>query len=92
MLPMVVQRRLDCMLEPSKDAVLAENKRLIAAETPESAIPRLLTRVVDKNRKQPPYNVSSYTFATLLGDSENLAPNLVAYIKGYSQIARTIFC
>ena len=28
MLPMVVLRRLDCVLEPTKDAVLTEHKRL----------------------------------------------------------------
>ncbi len=92
MLPMVVLRRLDCVLEPTKDAVLAEHKRLIAANTPENAIPRLLTRVVDhKNRKQPLYNISPYTFEKLLGDSENIAPNLVAYINGFSETARRIF-
>ncbi len=31
MLPIVVLRRLDCVLEPTKDAVLAEYVRLVAA-------------------------------------------------------------
>jgi type I restriction enzyme M protein len=91
MLPMVVLRRLDCVLEPTKEAVLAEHNRLVAANTPENAIPRLLTRVVDKNRKHPLYNVSPYTFQKLLGDSENIAPNLVAYINGFSATVRRIF-
>ncbi len=91
MLPLVVLRRLDCVLEPTKDAVLAEHKRLIAAHTAENAIPRLLTKVVNKGRKQPLYNTSPFTFAKLLGDSENIAPNLVAYINGYSETAREIF-
>lgn len=91
MLPMVVLRRLDWLLEPTKDAVLAEHAKLIAANTPENAIPRLLTRVVDKNRKQPLYNTSPFTFAKLLGDSENIAPNLVSYINGFSDTARAIF-
>jgi type I restriction-modification system DNA methylase subunit len=43
MLPMVVLRRLDCVLEPTKDAVLVEHTRLIAARTPENAIPRMGT-------------------------------------------------
>jgi type I restriction enzyme M protein len=90
-LPMVVLRRLDCVLEPTKEAVLAEHKRVVAANTPENAIPRLLTRVVDKNRRQPLYNVSPYTFQKLLGDSENIAPNLVAYINGFSATVRRIF-
>jgi len=91
MLPLVVLRRLDCVLEPTKGAVLAEYDRLMAAGTPENAIPRLLTRVVDRDRKQPLYNTSPFTFQKLLGDSENIAPNLVAYINGFSATARRIF-
>jgi type I restriction enzyme M protein len=91
MLPMVVLRRFDCVLEPTKDAVLKEHKRLVAAKTPDNALPRLLTKIVDAKRKQPLYNTSPYTFEKLLGDSENIAPNLVAYINGYSDTARRIF-
>ena len=91
MLPMVVLRRFDCVLEPSKDAVIREHARLTAAGTPERAIPRLLTKIVGPDRKQPLYNVSPYTFQKLLGDSENTAPNLVSYINGFSETARRIF-
>lgn len=91
MLPMIVLRRLDCVLEPTKDAVVKEHERLIAAGMAEKAIPRLLTKIVDPDRKQPLYNVSPFTFAKLLGDSENIAPNLVSYINGFSATARTIF-
>jgi type I restriction enzyme M protein len=35
--------------------------------------------------------VSPYTFQKLLGDSENIAPNLVSYINGFSETARRIF-
>jgi type I restriction enzyme M protein len=91
MLPMVVLRRFDCVLEPSKDDVIREHARLTAAGTPERAIPRLLTKIVGPDRKQPLYNVSPYTFEKLLGDSENIAPNLVSYINGFSETARRIF-
>ncbi|GEP12014.1 hypothetical protein MMMDOFMJ_4557 [Methylobacterium gnaphalii] len=91
MLPMIVLRRLDCLLAPSKDAVIKEHTRLKAAGTPASAVPRLLTKIVDKERTQPLYNVSPYTFEKLLADSENIAPNLVAYINGFSDTARRIF-
>lgn len=91
MLPLVVLRRLDCVLEPTKPAVLAEHARLLAANTAPNAIPRLLTRKVDPNRREPLYNTSPYTFATLLADSENIAPNLVAYINGFSETARRVF-
>jgi type I restriction enzyme M protein len=91
MLPMIVLRRLDCVLEPTKDAVLSEFARLQAAGTAENAIPRLLTRVVSADRSQPLYNVSRYTFRRLLADSENIAPNLADYINGFSDTARRIF-
>lgn len=91
MLPMVVLRRFDSVLEPTKDAVLKEHERLIASGTPERAIPRMLTKIVDAKRTQPLYNTSPFTFAKLLDDSENIAPNLVSYINGFSDTAKAIF-
>lgn len=91
MLPMIVLRRLDCVLEPTKDAVVKEHARLVAAGTAEKAIPKLLTKIVDPDRKQALYNVSPFTFEKLLGDSENIAPNLVSYINGFSETAHRIF-
>ena len=91
MLPMVVLRRLDCVLEPTKDDVLKERDRLEAQEMPEAAVERLLGKAADPKRKHPLYNTSPYTFARLLGDAENIAPNLVAYINGFSPTARHVF-
>lgn len=91
MLPMVVLRRLDCVLEPTKDAVLQQYHKLSVQEMPESAIERMLSKAADPARTQPLYNTSPFTFAKLLGDAENIAPNLVAYINGFSTTARTIF-
>lgn len=88
---MVVLRRLDCVLEPTKDAVLKQLERLEAQQMPEAAMERLLGKAADPNRKHPLYNTSPYTFARLLGDAENIAPNLVAYINGFSPTARRIF-
>jgi type I restriction enzyme M protein len=91
MLPIIVLRRLDCVLEPSKDAVLKQYEKLTAQNMPESAMERLLGRAADPERKHPLYNTSPYTFERLLGDPENIAPNLVSYINGFSPTARTIF-
>jgi len=91
MLPMVVLRRLDCVLEPTKDAVLEQLEKLEAQDMPEAAMDRLLGKAADANRRHPLYNTSPYTFARLLGDAENIAPNLVAYINGFSPTARSIF-
>ena len=91
MLPMVVLRRLDCVLEPTKDVVLEQLKTLEARQTPEAAVDRLLGKAADPTRRHPLYNTSPYTFERLLGDAENIAPNLVAYINGFSPTARSIF-
>lgn len=91
MLPMVVLRRLDCVLEDTIDRVHDEYKRLTASGTPEKAMDRMLARVADPNRKQPLYNTSRYTFERLTADAESIAPNFVAYVNGFSQNARAIF-
>ncbi len=91
MLPMVVLRRLDCVLEPTKDKVLKEYAKLQAKGTAERAMTRLLGKAADPNRQHPLYNTSPYTFARLLDDADNIAPNLVAYINGFSDSARSIF-
>jgi len=91
MLPMVVLRRLDCVLEPTKDAVLAQYKKLAKQKMPENAMERLLGKAADPERTYPLYNTSPFTFQRLLGDSENIAPNLVSYINGFSRTARSIF-
>ncbi len=91
MLPIVVLRRLDCVLEPTKDAVLKKRDELEAQQMPEAAMDSLLGKAADPNRQHPLYNTSPYTFARLLGDPENIAPNLVSYINGFSPTARHIF-
>ena len=91
MLPFLVLRRLDCVLEPTKDAVLREFERLKAQDLPESAIESLLGRVARPDSQHPLYNISPYTFQRLLDDSENIAPNLASYINGFSPNARSIF-
>ena len=75
MLPMVVLRRLDCVLEDSIDRVHDEYVRLKAAGTNEKAMEKMLARVADPKRKQPLYNTSKYTFARLTADAESIAPN-----------------
>ena len=91
MLPVVVLRRLDCVLEPTKGAVLKRRDELEAQQMPETAMDYLLGKAADPKRKHPLYNTSPYTFARLLGDAENIAPNLVSYINGFSPTARRIF-
>ncbi len=91
MLPMVVLRRLDCVLEPTRDAVLKKHDELLGQQMPEKAIHHLLGKAAGPMRKHPLYNTSPYSFSRLLGDAENIAPNLIAYINDFSPTARQIF-
>ncbi|MGD9988618.1 type I restriction-modification system subunit M [Pseudonocardia sp.] len=76
-LPLTVLRRLDCVLKPTKDAVVARASTLIGKVG--NVDPILL-----RTAKQPFYNVSTLDFERLLDDAPNLAGNLRAYIAAYS--------
>ncbi len=66
MLPIIVLRRLDCVLEPTKEDVLKQYAKLTAQGMPETAMGRLLGRAADPKRKHPLYNTSPFTFDKLL--------------------------
>ncbi|WP_417599772.1 type I restriction-modification system subunit M [Owenweeksia hongkongensis] len=91
MLPMIVLRRMDCVLEDSKDAVLAEYEKLKARGLSEDAITKILGQTASEGREQPLYNTSPFTFAKLLADADGIARNLTAYINGFAPKAREIF-
>jgi type I restriction enzyme M protein len=76
MLPLIVLRRLDCVLEPTKDKVLEQYGVLKKKGLSEAAIEKTLAKVASKDRQQPVYNVSRFTFPKLLGDPEGIAKNL----------------
>lgn len=83
-LPMTVLRRLDCVLEPTKEAVFAylpQTKKLSpdAAET-----------VLKKKAKLTFFNKSKYDFQKLAADPSDIAANLRNYINGFSKNARGI--
>ena len=83
-LPFTVLRRLDCVLEPTKSAVLAENeKRKQANLNPE---PFLL-----KKSGQLFFNTSPLDMKKLMGDQDHLRQNLDAYIQAFSPAVRDIF-
>jgi type I restriction enzyme M protein len=84
MLPMTVLRRLDCVLEPTKDKVLEQQKKLSGGKV--KNVDPILCRVTGV----PFYNTSRYTFEKLKGDPNNIAANLTNYIKGFSTRAREI--
>jgi type I restriction enzyme M protein len=76
-LPLTVLRRLDCVLEPTKDAVVARAKGLVGKI---DNIDPILLRAAG----QPFYNISPLNFTRLLDDAPNIAANLRTYIAGYS--------
>lgn len=91
MLPMTVLRRMDLALQPNKAEVIAEYEKLQARGLEGDALHKILARKASKDREQPLYNISPYTFEKLLNDPDNIAPNLVAFISGFSERARQIF-
>jgi type I restriction enzyme M protein len=91
MLPMTVLRRMDLVLAPNKDKVLAQYEKLQAQGHTEDAIHKILGKTATDGREQPLYNVSKYDFEKLLGDPNNIARNLVTYIEGFSPKAKDIF-
>ncbi len=84
MLPLTVLRRLDCVLEETKDAVLDKKKRM------EGGSVKNLEPILNKVSGHDFHNTSQYTFERLKGDPNNIAPNLVHYIQGFSSKARDI--
>lgn len=83
-LPMTVLRRLDCVLEPSKEKILRKAAELKGQ--PESLVEKLLQR----EAKQKFFNTSKYTFERLAADPNGVAANLTRYLKGFSRQAREI--
>jgi type I restriction enzyme M protein len=83
-LPFTVLRRLDCVLESTKDAVLAEKtKREAAGLNPE---PFLL-----RKSGQLFYNTSPLDLKKLMGDQDHIGENLRAYMQAFSPAVRDIF-
>jgi len=93
MLPMTILRRLDLVLEPTKEHVLAELEKRTAQGMTGPALEAALSKAANNgsNRKQALYNTSHFTFQKLLGDSEGIANNLVSYIRSFSPRVRDIF-
>ena len=83
-LPFTVLRRLDCVLEPTKDAVLTE----LAAKEKLGVNPAPFLK---RKTSLPFFNQSPLDLKKLLGDPTNVAQNLFSYIQGFSPEVRDIF-
>jgi type I restriction enzyme M protein len=82
-LPLTVLRRLDCVLAPTKAAVLERHAQL---QGKLSNLDPVLTSVAGEQF----FNVSKLDLPKLLDDPSNIADNLRAYIAGFSETAREV--
>ncbi len=83
-LPLTVLRRLDCVLAPTKEAVL-ERQAEFRGRGLEN-----LHRQLCRASGFAFYNTSRYDFERLLADAPNVAANLRNYIAGFSHNMRAV--
>ncbi len=80
-LPLTVLRRLDCVLQNTKEKVLATAKTLTINN---------VDPVLNKIAGYKFHNRSNFDFDKLVADPNNIASNLRNYINGFSEEAREI--
>ncbi|MFZ3042785.1 MAG: class I SAM-dependent DNA methyltransferase [Thiobacillus sp.] len=85
-LPMFVLRRLDCLLEPSKKAVLEE----VRFQREEAGITDLDPLGLREASGYVFYNISRFTLKSLLGNPSQLEANLKNYLDGFSDNVKEI--
>jgi type I restriction enzyme M protein len=82
-LPFTILRRLDAVLEPTKQAVLDE-----AAKRGDSPAASVFLAKASGNSF---YNTSAFTLQKLMGDPASIKANIVDYLHGFSDNVRDIF-
>lgn len=83
-LPFTVLRRLDCVLESTKAAVLAE----LAAKQKQGLAPEPFLL---RKAGQSFYNISPLDMKKLMGDQDHIRENLFSYIQAFAPAVRDIF-
>jgi type I restriction enzyme M protein len=83
-LPMSVLRRFDCVLQPTKGAVLDRYEQLKKMNL------QNVDPILNSITRQQFNNTSQYDFNKLLAEPDNIASNLRDYINGFSKNAREI--
>lgn len=73
-IPMVIIRRFECALKPTKDKVVAQFK----------ANPNYPAKAMYRISGFQFYNTSEFTLAELINDADNLAANFKAYLQSFS--------
>ena len=82
-LPFTVLRRLDCVLEPTKDATLEAGEKYKG-----NALADTFIKQAAKNQF---YNLSRFTMAKLPNDPDNIKDNLIDYVQRFSPDVEDIF-
>ena len=82
-LPFTILRRLDCVLEPTKQAVLDQAKT--RGDAASAGV--FLTKAAGQSF----YNTSGFTMNSLMGDPAGIRSNLLDYVRGFSDNVRDIF-
>jgi type I restriction enzyme M protein len=83
-LPFTILRRLDCVLAPTKQAVLEEyGLRVNQGVNPDPFL--------QKKAGQSFFNSSPFDLKKVLGDASHTRENLYSYLKGFSGSVRDIF-
>jgi type I restriction enzyme M protein len=83
-LPFTILRRLDCVLQPTREAVLAKYK---AIQDKGYDLDKMLTPV----SLYPFFNTSKFTLTNIAETPDDVRDNLEAMINGFSQNVRDIF-
>ena len=82
--PFTLLRRLECVLDATRDSVIAEYEARKNLGIP-------LEQFLIRKSNNSFYNTSTFTLQKLLADSNNIADNLESYINNFSANAREIF-
>lgn len=85
-LPMFVLRRLDCLLEPTKEAVLDE----VRFQREDVQMVDLEPHGLSEASGYVFYNTSRFTLKSLLGNPSQLEANLKNYLDGFSDNVKEI--
>ncbi|MGJ0299503.1 type I restriction-modification system subunit M [Aliarcobacter cryaerophilus] len=83
-LPFTLLRRLECVLEPTRDAVLNEYEARKSLNVP-------LDQFLVRKSNNSFYSTSKFTLEKLKADPNNLRDNLETYITSFSSNAREVF-
>jgi len=84
-LPFTILRRLDCILEPTKEKVMKKYQAVKGSSL------QNIDPILNKEAGQAFHNRSKYSFDKLVSDPNNIKDNLLEYVKGFSSNTHDIF-